>query len=366
MKNKEKKVKKSKQSRNLMIFLVMTIVLFVTIIAVTASDGTVQYLAEYKIEYFFYLLALWFLSYTADAVALLFFTKGTGEKISIMNSYRATAVKVYFNVITPFTAGGQPMMVYAMNSYGVPPGKGSSIVVTKLITVAIWNFIGAVTCLTFFRNLITTSNALNIVFFISGIFFTVGIGSGIIALLSPWFQHKFGKCLTFLGSKVRLIKDPKKAEEFINKEAFLTRKSFKEYFSRKGFAFFTLGCLANLVMYTSHVSIMLLLLKGFGIEFGLLEGIVKSAVLIFSLSFVPVPAGLLGGEASYWIIFNQMISDDIKGIIVLMWRLGLQFLTAGIGGIVTARHFSKAMKDTNEIKELEPAKILLKEGEINE
>lgn len=352
----------SKRNKNLIIFLIITLSLFILIIASTVTNETLEFLKDYKFKYFFYLIGLWIFTVTADTIALMFFTRGAGEKISLLNSFRTTAVKVYLNVITPFTAGGQPMMVYTMNSYGIPPGKGSSIVITKLITVAAWNFIGAVTCLTFFRSMITTSNALNLIFLISGIFFLVSISIGVAALLSPKIQHKLGRFVTFLGTKVRLIKDPKKVEGFINREACQTRESFKQYFSSKGIANFLLGVFFNLLLYAGHVAIMILLIRGFGIELPLLEIIVKSAVLIFSLSFVPIPAGLLGGEASYWLIFTPAIPDEIKGIIVIMWRLVLQFLTAAIGGFLTAKHFSKLIKDNNETASLALDSNIAEEG----
>jgi uncharacterized protein (TIRG00374 family) len=370
MKEKKPKKKMTKMKRNLYIFLGMTVILFGLMIGLTigkkAADGKAVFeTVQFNYYYIFILLGLWFVSYSADSIALKFFVKGTGERLSLLNSYKITSLKVYFNVITPFTGGGQPMMVYAMNTYKIPPGKGSNIVLTKLMTVAIFNFLCAMTSIIFFKSQITANRTLNIILFASAIFFSVTLTAGVVALLSKRFQHGFGKFITWIGSKIRLVKNPQKTLDFINKEAEQTRKSFRQYFSRKGIIYFLLGCFFNLVLYCSHVSIMLVILKGFNVEIGIMEALVKSAVLIFTLSFVPLPAGLGGGEVSYSLIFGKVIMTQLLGIVVLIWRLILQFFTAIVGGIVTAVYFSELTKDKEECETpLDCAKELLEESEI--
>ncbi len=70
-------------------------------------------------------------------------------------SYKITAVGRYYDVITPLATGGQPFQVLYYNKYGIKPGEGISIVMSKYIFSQIFFFLGATFFL--FRNMYFSS-----------------------------------------------------------------------------------------------------------------------------------------------------------------------------------------------------------------
>jgi len=62
------------------------------------------------------------------------FARATGERLKIWLSYRLIAMRVFFNLVTPFSAGEHPFLIYALSREGIQGGKATAIVIVRLIT----------------------------------------------------------------------------------------------------------------------------------------------------------------------------------------------------------------------------------------
>ena len=71
------------------------------------------------------------------------FARATGERLKIWLSYRLIAMRVFFNLVTPFSAGGHPFMIYALSREGIQGGKATAIVIVRLISLSLYTNLGA-------------------------------------------------------------------------------------------------------------------------------------------------------------------------------------------------------------------------------
>ncbi len=333
-------MKLSKRLLRLIIFLALSIFSIGLILYLTANRETLKALTSIKGTYLFILAGIWLFAITMDASAIMFFVSGTDEKIRLWNAYKAAAIRIFFNLVTPFSAGGQPVMIYTLSKERIPGGKASSIVIMKLISLAAFNLLGGITAFVFFHEYISDIAALNTAFFIAGIVLFFIITSLIVVLMNPHLIIPFIEKLGIFLHRLKVIKDVKVFHKKVIKEARHARKSFRQYFGH-GFGFFLAGTLSSGLMYFAELLMLWIILRGFGVELQFIEGITLSALLFFLLGFMPTPGSAGLGEAIFIVIFAGTVPKYLLGVAVLVWRLFHRYLS-GIGGaFFSAGYFTR-------------------------
>lgn len=335
-------MKISRRFLRLIIFLLLSIFSIGLILYLTANRETLQALKCIDEAYLFILVGIWLFAITMDASAIMFFVSGTDEKIELWNAYKTAAIRIFFNLVTPFSAGGQPVMIYTLSKERIPPGKASSIVIIKLVSVAVFNLLGAVTAFIFFHKYISSIAALNTAFFIAGIVFIFIFTSLIFVLMNPHIIIPFVEKLGMFLHRIKVVKDTKVFHKKVIREARHARKSFRQYFGHR-FGFFLAGALSSGLMYFAEVLMLWIILRGFGVELQFVEGITLSALLIFLLGFMPSPGSAGLGEALFVVILMGTVPKYLLGVAVLVWRLFHRYLS-GIGGaIFSARYYTRIL-----------------------
>jgi len=98
-------------------------------------------------------------------------------------SFKVTLIGQYFNSITPFASGGQPMQLYALIKQGLGAGKSASALMIKFILyqgiLTIYSLILIFWKLDFFRR--NTSN----------LFYLIGIGFAVHASANYMLSYIF-------------------------------------------------------------------------------------------------------------------------------------------------------------------------------
>ena len=117
------------------LFFLINIAIIATILLVQMKDGMVEDPGELEINW-------WYLAATCGMVGLfvlcdtlrfnLLIRRATGKNRFGL-AYKIGALGKYYDVITPFSSGGQPFQIFYTNKYGIKGGESFSIVMSKYI-----------------------------------------------------------------------------------------------------------------------------------------------------------------------------------------------------------------------------------------
>ena len=126
----------------------------------------------------------------------------------LWNSFKVVMSGHFFNAITPFASGGQPMQAFMMMKQGVPLGSSASVLLSKFIiyqlTLTLYSMIVLIVQLKFFVVKVKG------IAYLSLVGFTVNLGV-VIVLVMAAFMRKRTKKIGFWGinllHKFHLIKD---------------------------------------------------------------------------------------------------------------------------------------------------------------
>ncbi len=297
-----------------------------------------------SIKYFYLLLlaGIWLFMLTMDAASLILLTRGADEKIRLWEAYKIATIRTFFNVITPFSVGGQPLMVYTLKKEGIPVGKGSSIVVMKLMIMAAFKQLGGIVTFVFFHRYISNIPNLNRTFFITGILFVIIFCALVVLLLNPRLLIPFIVKVGSLLHRLKLLKEVNVFQKKVVQEVGHARKIFKQFFGHH-VDFFIGGILTSGLMYFAQVVMLWVTLQGLGVQLSFIEGVTLGTLIIFLLSFMPTPGSAGLGEAIFVIILAGTVPKYLLGIAVILWRTFYHYLTAFCGSIFSVKYLSNIL-----------------------
>ncbi len=327
----------SRGLKRLLIIVAASIVSIAGILFFTIDERTSAALSDVRPLFLLALFGCWIAVLVLDAGSIMLYTRGTDEKIGFFPAVKTTTIRVFFNSVTPFSFGGQPFSIVSLHRQGVPSGKGSSIVIMKLITLAAFTQVGAFISFLLFNDRISNITALNKIIMISGV-----AGGGTILLLTfgflyPQFLVKTIATTGKLLHAIRIVKHPGRIRRRVIIQAATARRSFRRYFSHR-LGFFVSGTLCNGLVYATQLIMLWLILLGLGIDVPFLTGLVLASMLIFLLTFMPTPGAIGLGEAVFLLLFAQTIPTYMIGIAIVLWRFFFHYLSAILGAVNSSNY----------------------------
>ena len=330
----------SRGIKRLLIIVAASILSIAAILFFTVDERTGEALADVRPLILVALFGCWIAILLFDSISVMLYARGADEKIGLLSAIKTATVRIFFNAITPFSMGGQPMSVFTLHREGIPSGKGSSIVITKLMTLAAVMQIGAFVSFLLFSGRISTITTLNRIIMVCGV-----VGGGAILLLTFSFlypQILIALTITIgrLLHKVRILKNPSKLRRRLIIQASTARRSFKRYFTHHIWYFIS-ATFCNGLVYATQLVMLWLILLGLGIDVAFLTGLVLSSMLIFLLTFMPTPGAIGLGEAVFLILFSKTVPSYMIGIAIVLWRCFFHYLSAILGAIFSSHYISE-------------------------
>lgn len=261
--------------------------------------------------------------------------KSYKKEHSFIKTFKLTLVTKFFNGITPFSTGGQPMQVYYLKQEGFRITKATNMIMQNFILYQL-----ALVSMGLFA--ITTNYIFNYFEKIPFLRYLVTIGFIIntlvmVVLFIISFSNKFNKTIIQLaiqlGTKLKIIKDPEK-----QKEKWLERCNdfhegatyIKEHklLCLKGYIYYIL----NLVcLYITPYFIFKALDPTLSLS--VITTIVASSYVLIIGSFVPIPGASGGIEYGFLRFFNHFASGSIVSASLLIWRTITYYLPMIVGAI---------------------------------
>ena len=256
----------------------------------------------------------------------------------LWDTFRATMVGQFFNCITPFASGGQPMQALYLVRRGVSLSFASCSLMIKFIVyqfvLTLYSAFTLVWCFKSFAGQISSVGWLTF----------VGFGINILvigALLCLGFfrgpTERFLYGVISLLQKLGLIGEEKAAAARCRCRGELSE--FYEGFAqmRRDVCGIMKMSALTAMQLTAFFLIPLCIFQGFGLgKADVLLMICAGAFVLNFTSFIPLPGAAAGAEIGFHTIFRIFFPGSFLSLAILLWRLLTFYLPILVGGCVTA------------------------------
>ena len=258
------------------------------------------------------------------------------KKVSPKAIAKTTFVGKYYDFITPFSTGGQPMQIHTLHKHGYDGATASAIILIRYsVNIVCWLLIGLALMIGGFSvlNIVADGTSKNFLL-IAGI---IGICLNLLLPLSvltfvlfPRFANGSTKLLIKIGAKLRIVKDPVKSFEKAYKTVHDFRMCFRTI-SKKPVHFILL-ILVSLVEYSITFALpffVIMSLKEVPWS-NVWDVSVLNVFSTFAVSFIPTPGNAGGMEISSALAF-QAVAAEVSVYAVLIWRFFTYYIYILIG-----------------------------------
>ncbi|MBN2364601.1 MAG: UPF0104 family protein [Calditrichaeota bacterium] len=149
--------------------------------------------------------------------------------------------------------------------------------------------------------------------------------------------------LAYIHIRKKYLKDHQKKSRFfigikiIRKKISRLFKEISHIYQKvgtRGKLFFFINFLLASLQWTARYSVIYLLLLSFQIQISPILGFVLQWIQFTLLNLVPSPGAMVGAEASFYLIYNTMIPQNLVGILALSWRFCTFYLLMGLAVVL--------------------------------
>lgn len=285
--------------------------------------------------FFAVLLLIILLVMALDVCKYCIISKTVTGKASLLTSAKTHFIGKYYDAVTPFATGGQPMQIYYLNTKGISGGNSSAMVLIRYYSsVVCWIILGGALMIYGAAKGVLDGVSGGTVLKVTG---WVGIAVNLIIpvfvtlfLVLPKFMSKLTYGVVWLGFKLKIVKDIQKATARATKIV----SDFKTSFA---------------VMATSPLKLVLLILVSFAeaaLTFAIpffvmkafncnVDGMALTVMALnsfatFGVSFIPTPgnSGVVEGMGA--LAFSAAAGATLAWS-VLVWRLAVFYLYILVG-----------------------------------
>ncbi len=341
-------MKKNKFRLNSLIILVLSIGLIWFIMKDTFQES-ISILLSAKIIWLilaFIVFIAYFLLETLVMKKLINVHKPDYTFKSALKLYMMTR---FFNGITPFSSGGQPLQVYELKKEGVRITDGTTIIIKHFIifqtsmmilgtsAIILNTIFDVIQCEAFLRTLLITGFAIN-------------FGLLIFVYFVSTSKKLTKKTIIFiinLLSKLKIVKHKEETSEKWTTACSEYYESFRSLMLDRKF-FWTnilIEVTALIIVFTLPIFVFEAL--GYTYQLNVFICILTSIYVFIVGSYVPIPGGTGGIEFAFCGFFSKYIPSSYLSPAVILWRLIDYYMPVIIGGLFF--NYKKAKRDKIEL-----------------
>lgn len=247
------------------------------------------------------------------------------------DTVQTSMIGQFFNCVTPFSSGGQPMQAYHLAKTGVSLGSASCALLLKFVVYQfVLTLYSALTLLFFFGEFSSQIQGLGLL-----VLAGFGINLGVIAgLLCLCFFHRgtarFVGWMVELLARVRLVKNPQQTHRYLAGELEQFHRGF-EVMARNRGLILRMALLTG-VQLTGYLLIPFCIFQAFGLgQVSVLRMVSAEAFVLNVTSFVPLPGAAGGAELSFHSMFGLFFPKTHLALGILLWRMFTFYLPILVG-----------------------------------
>jgi uncharacterized protein (TIRG00374 family) len=289
----------------------------------------VHNLQQIRIEYII-LAFLFFLAYVSLKGFVNYLIINDKEKIPVKEAITQNFISQFFNGITPFATGGEPMAVYMLMERKISFANATHYMVLSFIFYQIslvlfgffavgYNYtVGLFPEVKFLQNLVLIGFLINI--------FVV-----LILLLS--YSNRFIKFIRGIVIKICKKLRINRTEEDIYQKFEDYHNGLVELKNRK--PLIGIGLVLNMISLICLYSIPYWIIRGMGVEnMSFINTIVSSAYVYLIGVFVPIPGASGGIEYGFTQFFGNFLTPSVVSAVIIVWRFMTYYMGILIGAIL--------------------------------
>lgn len=320
--------------------IILLLITFIVLICVLKDDfpSIVETLTNANLLWIFIALLCFFIALAFEAKAYQEIIQGYEYDYTFKKSYKMLLVTKFFNGITPFSSGGQPMQIYMLKKDGIRLTKATNIIIQNFIiyqaALVVFGLIAIAInyCLKIFTEVTLLKQLVTLGFLVNTL---VMVGLIIISFSSKFNQFIVKKGISIL-SKLKLVKNKEEKQEKWKEKIDDFHEGTKYLKENKLLCLkaFIYNFIYLLLTYLMPYFVILALHNGMPSGVTPLKVVCASAYVLLMGSFVPIPGASGGIEFGYFKFFGNFITGSLLKASLLIWRTISYYLPMIIGGIL--------------------------------
>jgi len=283
-------------------------------------------------------LSCFFIALGFEAKAYQEIIEGYQYDYTFKKAYKMLIITKFFNGITPFSSGGQPMQIYMLKKDGVRLTKATNIIIQNFIiyqaALVLLGIVAIVTnyYLKIFTEVTLLKQLVTVGFLINTL---VMVGLIVISFSSKFNHFIISKSISIL-SKLKLIKNKEEKQEKWREKVDDFHEGTEYLKENKLLCLraFVYNIIYLTLTYLMPYFVILALAKTVPADVTPIKVICASAYVLIMGSFVPIPGASGGIEFGYFKFFGNFIKGSILKASLLIWRTISYYLPMIIGGIL--------------------------------
>lgn len=304
-------------------------------------------LVDKKFIFIGFLLITFYIIFEAITIDILINSIEKIEKKFL--STKIAMMGFYYNLVTPFASGSQPMQIYTLNKYGISLSKSSAIVTNK--TVLFQSIVTIYCGVVIFLNMELLKRELHsiLLLMIMGMIMNIVSLLGCILLaLSPNTIKFIVKKIFNLLSKLNIFKTLNEKLNIINK--FIDEYSYSINLFIKNKKALFISILLTIVQLTVFFSVSYCIYRAFNLNKLTYVYILSLQVFLYiSISPIPTPGNVGANEIAFFTIFANVFPKSIIGYCVFLYSIFVYYFLVIVGGLFTV-HTHYNMSKENKVK----------------
>ena len=316
------------------LLVILTVGLFWYILKDNFNESIMLLLGA-NIWYLILMLLTYVIYFVIEAYLLYLLINKINSNYSYKKTLELNLMTKFFNGITPFSLGGQPLQVYELSKSKVRVTEALLVIVENFIVLQISMTIMSVVSLGVCLNAGLIPNRLLWILTIIGIFITLlSLFMAIFMCVKINFAKKLGKWFIKVLNKIHIIKNKDESYLMWTNKCDEYHTCFKILLKDKTFI---IKCvLLNIIYMIIFCMLPFLTFKALNInvDVNIFYSIVLACFVYLSASFIPIPGATIGMEYAFINYFKMIVVDSLVMPGVLLWRLVSYYIPMILGGIL--------------------------------
>ena len=272
--------------------------------------------------------------------------KFVGFKLAIMG--------FYYNLVTPFASGSQPVQIYVLNKHGVPLSKSTGIITNKTI---LYQAVTTIYCTAFIvlywgdlgshmdsvMPLVLLGLGANVATFIIGF----------IAIVNTSKLKEFSHRLINFLIKFKIFKFLQNKHQDVDKFIEEYTESIKFFLKNK--KVLVKSIVLTIMQISAYFSVAFWIYRAFNLDgHGFMYLLTLQVYLYMAISPIPTPGNIGANEIAFFTIFKTVFPQTLLGYAVFLYGGYMYYFILIVSGIATIYlHYKMNKKYKKKTKSIE-------------
>lgn len=249
--------------------------------------------------------------------------------------YKLAIMGFYYNLVTPFASGSQPVQIYILSKYKVPLSKASGIITNKTILYQV--------VITIYCTIFIVSNASKLSYDLNSVMPLVMLGLsanlitfiiGFLAIINTDKVKSISYKIVDYLVKFRIFKFLSNKKGSIDTFIDEYTESIKFFMKNKKLLVGTV--ILTIIQISCYFSISFWIYKAFNLNgYSFIYLLTLQVYLYMAISPIPTPGNIGANELAFFTIFKRVFPQTLLGYAVFLYGGFMYYLILILCGIFT-------------------------------